>query len=80
MTLTTGSLLAERYRLGRRIAAGGMGEVWEAADTRLDRQVAVKMLKPELSGDGEFRLRFHAEARNTASLNHPGIAAVHDYG
>jgi len=80
VTLTTGQLLAERYRLGRRIAVGGMGEVWEAADTRLDRQVAVKVLKPELSGDDEFRHRFRAEARTTASLNHPGIAAVHDYG
>ncbi|MGQ0718546.1 MAG: protein kinase domain-containing protein [Pseudonocardiales bacterium] len=80
MTLTSGQLLAQRYRLGRRIAVGGMGEVWEAADTRLERQVAVKVLKPELSGDAEFRHRFHTEARMTASLNHPGIAAVHDYG
>ncbi|MGH4004872.1 MAG: protein kinase domain-containing protein, partial [Pseudonocardiaceae bacterium] len=80
MTLTSGRLLAQRYRLGRRIAIGGMGEVWEAADTRLERQVAVKVLKPELSGDAEFRHRFHTEARMTASLNHPGIAAVHDYG
>jgi len=80
VTLTTGQLLAERYRLGRRIAVGGMGEVWEADDTRLDRRVAVKVLKPELSGDDEFTTRFRAEARTTASLNHPGIAAVHDYG
>lgn len=80
MTLTSGQLLARRYRLGSRIATGGMGEVWEAADTRLDRQVAVKVLKQELSGDADFRRRFHAEARMTASLNHPGIAAVHDYG
>ena len=80
MTLATGQLLVERYRLGRRIAIGGMGEVWEAADTRLDRPVAVKVLKPELSGDDEFRRRFRAEARTTASLNHSGIAAVHDYG
>jgi eukaryotic-like serine/threonine-protein kinase len=80
MTLTSGQLLAQRYRLGRRIAVGGMGEVWAAADTRLDRQVAVKVLKQELSGDAEFRRRFHSEARMTASLNHPGIAAVHDYG
>jgi eukaryotic-like serine/threonine-protein kinase len=57
-----------------------MGEVWQADDARLGRQVAVKVLKPELSGDAEFRRRFHAEARMTASLNHPGIAAVHDYG
>ncbi len=80
MTLTTGQLLAQRYRLERRIAVGGMGEVWQAGDTRLGRQVAVKVLKPELSGDPEFRDRFHTEARLTASLNHPGIAAVHDYG
>jgi serine/threonine-protein kinase len=80
MGLSSGQLLARRYRLSRRIAVGGMGEVWQADDTRLDRQVAVKMLKPELSGDAEFRHRFHAEARMTASLNHPGIAAVHDYG
>jgi eukaryotic-like serine/threonine-protein kinase len=79
MTLT-GQLLAQRYRLERRIAVGGMGEVWGATDIRLDRQVAVKMLRPELSGDAEFRQRFHTEARMTASLNHPNIAAVHDYG
>ncbi|HEY0451629.1 serine/threonine-protein kinase [Actinophytocola sp.] len=78
--LTSGQLLAERYRLSRRIAVGGMGEVWEAADTRLDRQVAIKVLKPELCGDAEFLHRFRTEARTTASLNHPGIAAVHDYG
>ena len=80
MDLSSGQLLAQRYRLGRRIAIGGMGEVWQAADTRLDRQAAVKVLKPELSGDAELRQRFHAEARMAASLNHPGIAAVHDYG
>lgn len=80
MGLSTGQVLARRYRLSRRIAIGGMGEVWQADDIRLERQVAVKVLKPELSGDPEFRYRFHAEARMTASLNHPGIAAVHDYG
>ncbi|ANZ37081.1 serine/threonine protein kinase [Lentzea guizhouensis] len=78
--LTTGQLLANRYRLTRRIAVGGMGEVWEAADDRLDRRVAVKVLKAELSGDAEFLHRFRVEARMTASLNHPGIASVHDYG
>jgi serine/threonine-protein kinase len=80
MTLTTGQLLAQRYRLGALIAVGGMGEVWAATDTRLDRSVAVKVLKPELSGDPEFRQRFHTEARLTALLNHPGIAAIYDYG
>jgi serine/threonine-protein kinase len=78
--LTSGHLLADRYRLGRRIAVGGMGEVWEAEDARLDRRVAVKVLKAELCGDAEFLHRFRAEARTTASLNHPGVAGVHDYG
>src|SRR5690242_8423476 len=78
--LSTGQLLAERYKLTHRIAVGGMGEVWQASDTRLDRTVAVKILKAELSGDAEFLHRFRTEARMTASLNHPGIAAVHDYG
>ncbi|ACU95127.1 serine/threonine-protein kinase [Saccharomonospora viridis] len=78
--LSSGQLLAQRYRLEGRIAVGGMGEVWEASDTRLDRTVAVKILKAELSGDAEFLHRFRTEARTTASLNHHGIAAVHDYG
>ncbi|PRW62342.1 serine/threonine-protein kinase [Actinopolyspora mortivallis] len=76
----SGQTLAERYRLAQRIAVGGMGEVWRAVDTRLDRTVAVKILKPELCGDAEFLHRFRTEARTTAALNHPGIAAVHDYG
>jgi len=80
VALTIGELIAERYRLMRRIAVGGMGEVWEAADTRLARRVAIKVLKAELSGSPEFLQRFRIEARTTASLNHPGIAAVHDYG
>jgi serine/threonine-protein kinase len=78
--LSSGQLLAERYKLTNRIAVGGMGEVWQASDTRLDRVVAVKVLKAELSGDAEFLHRFRTEARMTASLNHSGIAAVHDYG
>lgn len=80
MMLSTGQLLADRYRLTRRIAVGGMGEVWSAEDTRLDRTVAMKILKAELSGDAEFLHRFRTEARTTASLNHQGVAAVHDYG
>ncbi|WP_020669043.1 serine/threonine-protein kinase [Amycolatopsis nigrescens] len=78
--LSTGQLLADRYRLAGRIAVGGMGEVWQANDTRLDRTVAVKVLKAELSGDAEFLHRFRTEARTTASLNHPNVAGVHDYG
>ncbi|EUA08053.1 putative serine/threonine-protein kinase pknA [Mycobacterium kansasii 732] len=72
--------LSGRYRLQRLIATGGMGQVWEAVDSRLGRRVAVKVLKNEFSSDPEFIERFRAEARTTAMLNHPGIAAVHDYG
>jgi len=78
--LAAGQLIADRYHLDRRIAVGGMGEVWEASDTRLGRSVAVKVLRPELSDDPEFLHRFRIEARTVASLDHSGIAAVHDYG
>ena len=75
-----GVTLSGRYRLQRLIATGGMGQVWEAVDSRLGRRVAVKVLKQEFSSDPEFLERFRAEARTVAMLNHPGIAAVHDYG
>jgi serine/threonine protein kinase len=78
--LTPGLVLSDRYRLSRCIAVGGMGEVWAADDIRLARSVAVKILRPELTGDPEFVDRFRTEARITAALNHPGIAAVYDYG
>ena len=69
-----------RYRLDEPVATGGMGEVWQATDTRLDRAVAVKLLKKELAGDPTFRKRFATEARNAASLHHPNIASVFDFG
>ncbi len=75
-----GVMLSHRYRLTRRIAVGGMGEVWAADDIRLARVVACKILRPELTGDPEFLGRFRTEARITASLNHPGICAIYDYG
>ncbi len=80
MMTAPGVVLSSRYRLGRRIAVGGMGEVWAADDLRLARIVAVKILRAELTGDPEFVDRFRTEARITASLNHPGVAAVYDYG
>jgi serine/threonine protein kinase len=80
MSLQTGSTIADRYELLRLIATGGMGQVWEAVDTRLDRRVAIKVLKAEFSDDKEFLARFRNEARTTAALNHPGIAGVYDYG
>ena len=78
--LNNGALIADRYRLQRLIATGGMGQVWDALDTRLDRRVAVKVLKAEFSADPTFRHRFKTEAKTTAQLNHPGIAGVYDYG
>jgi serine/threonine protein kinase len=78
--LAAGQKIDDRYLLERRIAVGGMGEVWEASDTRLGRGVAVKVLRPELGDDPEFLHRFRIEARTVASLDNPGIAAVHDYG
>ena len=71
---------APRYRLETLIATGGMGEVWRATDTVLDRVVALKVLKHEYAGDPTFRSRFEAEARHAASLYHPGVAAVFDFG
>ena len=76
---STGTV-AGRYRLVSRIASGGMGDVWQAEDEQLGREVAVKFLKPEYAADGSFRLRFRAEARASASLSHPGVATVFDYG
>lgn len=71
---------AGRYHLDSVIATGGMGVVWRGTDTRLNRSVAVKVLKSEYSGDAMFRTRFETEARNAAALHHPGIAGVYDYG
>ncbi len=75
-----GATLSGRYTLTERIAAGGMGEVWAAMDTVLGRAVAVKLLHPALSQESNFAERFRAEARHTASVHHPNIATVFDYG
>ena len=75
-----GTTLSGRYTLTERIAAGGMGEVWAATDTVLGRTVAVKLLHPALSQESDVVERFRAEARHTASLHHPNIATVFDYG
>ena len=69
-----------RYALDSRIAVGGMGEVWQATDTVIGRQVAIKILKDEYLGDPGFLERFRAEARHAALVNHEGIANVYDYG
>ncbi|WP_116452122.1 serine/threonine-protein kinase [Blastococcus litoris] len=72
--------LGDRYELHQLIAAGGMGQVWRGHDLALHRPVAVKVLRSEYTGDPTFVARFRAEAQHAASLSHPNIAAVFDYG
>lgn len=78
--MVVGTRLQDRYVLDERIAVGGMGSIMSATDERLGRHVAVKMLKEELAHDPRFVERFRREARAVASLSHPNIANVFDYG
>ncbi|HXH78022.1 Stk1 family PASTA domain-containing Ser/Thr kinase [Nocardioides sp.] len=75
-----GRLLDRRYRIGPRIARGGMASVYEAEDIRLDRTVAVKVMHPGLGDDDDFAQRFVREARAAAKLNHPHVVGVYDQG
>ncbi|WP_299959006.1 protein kinase domain-containing protein [uncultured Modestobacter sp.] len=75
-----GQLLGERYELLGSIAVGGMGEVWRARDTRLNRDVAVKVLRREFTANPTSLARFRAEAQHSAGLLHPNIATLFDYG
>lgn len=74
------SYLDDRYHLGAKIAKGGMSTVYHAVDTRLDREVAVKIMNPELATDPTFRTRFEREARAVAKLTHPDLVNVFDQG
>jgi eukaryotic-like serine/threonine-protein kinase len=76
----SGQIYGGRYKLDTRIAIGGMGEVWQAHDEIIMRDVAIKILKNEYMGDPGFLERFRTEARHAAMVNHPGIANVFDYG
>jgi serine/threonine-protein kinase len=78
--VTGAGLQHPRYRFDRWIAAGGMGEVWQATDTLLEREVAVKVLRRDLGQDPVLRARFEAEARHAGSLQHRNVASVLDYG
>ncbi|WP_298086811.1 Stk1 family PASTA domain-containing Ser/Thr kinase [uncultured Corynebacterium sp.] len=73
-------LLSGRYRLGGIIGVGGMSDVYEASDTLLGREVAVKMMRADLARDENFLERFRREAKNAALLNHSSIVAVYDTG
>jgi eukaryotic-like serine/threonine-protein kinase len=68
------------YILESLLGAGGMGEVYRARDTRLDRIVAVKVLAPALASEPHFRARFQNEARSISALDHPHICALYDVG
>ena len=68
------------YRVESRLGSGGMGDVYKAHDTRLDRPVALKLLSSRFAADAERLRRFHAEVRAASSLNHPHILVLHDLG
>ena len=75
-----GTVLGGRYRLVELLGQGGMATIFRAHDTQLGRDVAVKLLRPEYGRDPDFGSRFRQEAKNAASLNHPNIVSVYDYG
>jgi len=79
MSLASGTRLGP-YEIQSAIGAGGMGEVYKARDTRLDRTIAIKVLPPDVSADPERRARFEREAKTIAGLNHPHICTLYDVG
>src|SRR3984893_2994112 len=79
MSLSPGSRLGP-YEILAPIGAGGMGEVYRAKDSRLGREVAIKVLPPSFSADADRLRRFEQEARAAGILNHPNLTAVHDIG
>ena len=79
MALKPGTILGQ-YEIRSPLGAGGMGEVYRARDTRLDRDVAVKVLPESLTSNPDRLHRFEQEARAAAALNHPNILAVYQMG
>src|SRR6188474_895672 len=79
MTVEPGAAFGP-YRIERLLGRGGMGEVWLATHTTLDRRVALKLLPPELAANPGFRTRFLAESRLAASLDHPHIVPIYEAG
>jgi serine/threonine protein kinase len=79
MRIATGTQLGP-YEILSRLGAGGMGEVWRARDTRLNREVAIKVLPASLANDADRLRRFEQEARAAGCLNHPNILTIYDLG
>src|SRR2546428_4417693 len=79
MTIATGTRLGP-YEILTPLGAGGMGEVYKARDTRLDRSVAVKILPAEFAQNAQFKTRFEREAKTISQLSHPNICALYDVG
>src|SRR5262245_56547589 len=79
MALAAGTRLGP-YEIVILLGAGGMGEVYQARDPRLNRSVAIKILPPHVASDPELRQRLEREARAIAALNHPHICVLHDVG
>jgi len=79
MTVQTGTRLGH-FEIVEAIGAGGMGEVWRAKDTRLDREVAIKVLPPGFADDDQLRQRFEREAMAISQLNHPHVCTLYDVG
>jgi serine/threonine protein kinase len=75
-----GQVLGGRYRLVELLGSGGMATIYRATDLQLGRDVALKLLRPEYLQDPEFSSRFRQEAQAAASLSHPNIVTVYDYG
>jgi serine/threonine protein kinase len=79
LRLAAGTCLGP-YEIVEPLGAGGMGEVYKARDTRLDRTVAIKVLSSALTGSADVKARFEREARAISQLNHPHICTLHDIG
>ena len=75
-----GQTLGGRYRLIELLGSGGMATIYRATDTQLGRDVALKLLRPEYLRDPDFASRFRQEAQAAASLSHPNVVTVYDFG
>src|SRR5512133_603061 len=78
--VSTNPVLSNRYQLLQTLGSGGTAVVYRARDLMLERQVAIKVLRPDFTKDEPFRERFRQEARAAANISHPNIVTVHDFG